>query len=349
MEEQTNNDAKQSEESSAPQDAKEAPATSTEAESPVSGEQEKGMESIVDSILEKHSQAPTEAKEEGEGQELAKSENEKEEPVPQSQKETPPGKEEEPPPFHEHPAWKRVVTQRDEARKELESAKPLLEKVGALLKFQQERGISDTQLEQALTVVDLLVNDPAKAATQLKGILAELEPIVGETIPSDLAEEVKEGTLTEERAKEIARLRAGQNLSKHQANRVAASQQQALVMQMTTDLNAWDESKRKTDPDFLSKSRLVRERFLSLYNATDGRGNAVNPVRSGSQAVALAERAYAEINDELKPFLPKPTSKKNLSSNGSSPTKRDGKPPANVREAVAQMLQKRHSISIADE
>jgi len=261
-----------------------------------------------------------------------------------------PGKEEPPvleehetekPPFHEHPAWKRVLKERDDARALAESTKPLIEKQQEIDNLCKTHNIN---LQELLEVAVQLDTEPDKALAKLEPIVSALRGLTGKASPTelapDLAGRVKEGVLDPETAAEINKLRLQNQRLEAQGKRTTQStaQQQAqqLVANMTTAMNTWDEAKLKTDTDFEKKRDLIQDRWLKL--------NAVSPVKTVEQAVALCEQAWKEVTESLSKFLPPKPARKALNSNGSSIANPDAAPAKTLLEHVSRVIKEKHGI-----
>ena len=249
--------------------------------------------------------------------------------------------------YSDDPAWQRIIKERNEAETRLKGLEAPLRFATGITKYCQERGITDQQFQQALEFVSLANSDPRAALAKLTPIVEQLSEVSGSKLPADLQKKVTEGVLDPETAAEVARLRADQKFGTARAQTEAQRQHAAVVSSMVQNLNAWDKNKRATDVDFDKKSELVRSRFLSLYQAMTKDGQPVNPVRSAADAVALAERAYADVQKSIEAFIPAKPAKRVLPSNGAS-TKTTKSAPGTMREAVAAMLREKYESGLEE-
>jgi hypothetical protein len=303
------------------------------------------MADVVNKVVEKAAKADKEA--EGERtQEVNPSEKKP------SESEEPAGKEEtvedEPPPFHEHPAWKRVVSERNEARealKQYEAVKPILERQQQVESVCQTHNIN---LNELLDVAVKMQTDPAAAYKILKPITDSLSAFTGEVVPSqlppDLQAKVKEGLLDPETAAELFKLRSEKVRLEKRGELTVQQQQMQHVAVMTDAMNKWDEDKRKTDPDFEKKLAQVQRTWIAMYNERDTNGQPRNPVRSPQDAVALCERAYSEVSKLLTTFLPPKPTRRALNSSGSLTTNPDSAPAKTMQEHIQRVLKSKHGI-----
>lgn len=271
---------------------------------------------------------------------------------PQSPTEQHDDKGEKPPPFHKHPAWQR---REQEIRTLREQQTKMQERLTGLDQFEQYRvknQINDEQLAEALQLLALANSNPAQAIEKLQAITDRLSKVAGTKLPEDLATKVQEiEALVEEKVldqetgksiieniKETARLRAekqfGTERGKQTAAQRAAETQRAIVQ----DLNAWDENKAKTDPDFGMKKELVMTKYIELMQL-EGKP------QDSKQAITMAEKALAWVDAQAGKFRPKPRARRVVTSNGSSTTTSRERPKTALG-AVAQMLREKHNIDL---
>ena len=88
--------------------------------------------------------------------------------------------------FHEHPAWKRIIGERNEARDKLTSLETAAKANESLLEYCRKNEITDEQFKSALQVVSLWNSDPAKCYEMLQPMVAQLESHMGLRLPEDL-------------------------------------------------------------------------------------------------------------------------------------------------------------------
>lgn len=247
--------------------------------------------------------------------------------------------------FHKHPAWQRIIEERDEAKKQLETVKAGAEANQSLLRFCQERSISEQQFQSVLELASLVNTDPSKALEQLKPIVENLEAQTGKKLPTDIQKKVDEGLLDPETAAEVARLRAERGLSEKRQQVATQTEQQRSLASTVQALNDWNKAMLKSDPDFGKKVEMVKGIFLSLFNAVDASGRPINPIRHPQDAVALVEKAYKTVNEQIRSFVPNKTEQRVLTSTGAS-TKQVERAPKSTAEAVDKMLREKHGTSL---
>jgi hypothetical protein len=212
--------------------------------------------------------------------------------------------------FHNHPAWKRIMGERDDARKQIETltqeTESLRENAGrfeSLSQFLTENKVSSQDAANAMRLAALSQTEPEKFFAELTEMHDTWSVILGKGLPADLQTQVDSGHMTEEIAKELAlsRIKAkvygGQveanqqdTAARNQANERAATQQ-AIVN--------WEKNVVTRDPDYVAKTksfvidrmaRIVRDRGQKLQGPAD--------------IVKVADQAYKEVKKEMAALLP---------------------------------------------
>src|SRR3546814_83015 len=102
--------------------------------------------------------------------------------------------------FHKHPAWQRLIRERDEN-------KGAAEQFGQITGFMDKHGLSPAEAAEGFTVMAMIKVDPAGALKALEAKADEIRQFLGEKLPDDLQKEVEDGTISEGRAKELAQAR----------------------------------------------------------------------------------------------------------------------------------------------
>ena len=215
-------------------------------------------------------------------------------------------------PFHNHPRFKGLITERDELRTERDSFRDGAERWQAIDTWRQEKNLTPEEVAEGYQIMALLKSGDHGMLSQARDWFSErlsnLDDALGIAIPTDLQERIDSGILDEEGAQEIARARAAVTLRKNKetadaeasAATTAESEVQALTNEMTSAVNDWETRTKASDPDYAKKANLMQDRCLRIVRDT---GSAP---KSAAEATALADRAYKEITDELRASLPKP-------------------------------------------
>lgn len=201
---------------------------------------------------------------------------------------------------------KELVAARREAESQVAQYKTEAESFRSLKEEISRRQIAPNDLDAAIDVLTNFRENPRKALESLLPVVQVLQQMTGEQLPSDLAEEVRLGYVTEARARELARLRAdtsfqSQRTEQEAREREAQAEQAAWQRRVETArsaVNAWEESQRKVDPDWNLKS----SRLMELLELDLRRGNMPE---SGAQAVEMAKAALKKVETEFRQLRPK--------------------------------------------
>lgn len=210
-------------------------------------------------------------------------------------------------PFHNHPRWKEMISERD-------ALKPKAEQYEKITTFMQNAGLSSKEMADGMHVMAMMKTNPAEAYKALQAYVQQLAPIVGEVLPDDLKKDVEEGYINDTRAKELARLKAERDFAAaRQAEAHQRAEQNELVARQTAMHDAvatWEASEKAKDPDWTAKQEMVMDRVKALL-VTERPSNP-------SEAVELARRALADVNSRLRPFAGRNVSLRSPTSSLSS-------------------------------
>jgi len=219
----------------------------------------------------------------------------------------------------------------NDLRKQVTTLQPDATRGQALTQFLRETGITVPEYDELIEVGALLKHDPAKARERLAAKLAEVDHALGLTLPDDLREEVDGGYISEDRASELSRTRAEAERAKRAAEELVQSQHQNALV---NDLVSWEAEMRQRDPDFDRKLPDIQAKArLAVLEASQ----AGKPVRTGAEAVRVAQKAYGEVNALLASFRPAPrATPPSPSSAASAPAAVVA--PKNIYEAAAAGL-----------
>lgn len=203
--------------------------------------------------------------------------------------------EEDQPPFHKHPRWKEV-------QQELKDLRPKAEMADQLQGYMQQAGLSVQEVNAGFELMNLMKNDPAKALEQLQPYVQSLQSYTGERLPDDLRQDVEDGYITEERAKELARYRNETTHSKARAEQAQQETRQQQAQRQSQDISSavsdWERSWQQSDPDYATKQARVLEKIeLKMLRGSQA-------PQSSQDAIKLCEDARKEVEQELSRFRP---------------------------------------------
>lgn len=219
----------------------------------------------------------------------------------------------------------------NQLRTQIKTLRPDATRGAALSRYMQESGISPEEFVALQDAGALLKRDPAAARKILAEKLAEIDRVLGNTLPDDLQQEVEGGYITEERARELAQARAR---AARAEDTVVADRRQAIQQVIERDVTAWETEMRRVDPDFERKLPDIRDRIdLALRKRVAEK----NYLRSGAEAVQIAQDALKAVNALVASFTaPKADTRRVPSSAASAPATRAQ--PRTIYEAAEQGL-----------
>lgn len=199
-------------------------------------------------------------------------------------------------PFHNHPRWKELLTERD-------SFKSRAEQYDKVETYMHQNQLTPSEVAEGFQVMSLLKHNPVEAYKVLSGHLSRLAPLVGETLPDDIVRRVDSGDVDIESAKELAKARAQANLLAQQQTLSNAERQNYEYAEKQTTIKnsvvAWEDSIKQRDPDYSAKQRFVMDKVrLMVQNEMPN---------TPQDAINLVERAYFDVNEAMKSFIPKRT------------------------------------------
>ena len=213
-------------------------------------------------------------------------------------------------PFSKHPRWKEVLKERDTAREEAEKLKPLAKSAEVISTYCQTNNLTEDDFREALDMPRLPRNDPKAFRERLQLYVDNIDITSGTRLPSDLQQKVDDGIIDEETAKELATARMQVTSAKQHGQTTQQAFEQQRKQSIINSLNAWEESKRKTDPDYVKQFDMINDRYMALQS--------LNPPQTYNEAVLLAERAYNDVKQRLSSYLPKPVIRKVLTTKATS-------------------------------
>lgn len=190
-----------------------------------------------------------------------------------------------------------LIEQRNEAASRSQAVEPILD-------FLHKNDIPQQDLDVVLDLTARLRHG------DFAGFLQGVQPYVnlalqytGQVLPADLRQKVQEGYVSPEIARELAQRRAQEQVltSRHQAETQRSRQEvvstRADVIRQT--VTSWEERTRAQDPDYALKADVIR-RTAQAYMAENG------PPQTPQQALEYVNRAYAEVNEQVRRLRPQP-------------------------------------------
>lgn len=217
------------------------------------------------------------------------------------------GKQEDKVPFHNHPRWKEMISER-------EALKPRAEQYDKIMNFMQQSSLSPEEMAEGMQVMAMMKNNPLEAYKAIKSYAERLAPYAGEVLPDDIRSKVDDGFIDSETAKELAALKAEREFMAQRSQQAqeanARYQAEANAKAMHDAVVAWEVAEKSRDPDWSAKYEMVMDRTRILLQ----NGQPKSP----SEAIEIAQRALADVNSRLRPLAGRSTSIKSPTSSLSS-------------------------------
>ena len=242
--------------------------------------------------------------------------------------------------FGKHPRWKAMVAARNEYRqqaqgatRELETLRAPASQYGMIEQYMAENQLSTQDVTTGFKVMALMKSDPAAAREALLDQLHMLNQFLGHALPKDLQEQVDEGYVTEDVARELAFRRNNDVRLQQQHQQLTAQQQQqqeqqqvqAVRGQMAQAVASWETQIRQGDPDYAAKEPFVVRELQALQ--TQYR------VDTPEQAVQLARMAYDNVTKGLRGMVKRPEVRQSVAGQRTANSQNAKPEPRNFEEA----------------
>lgn len=226
-------------------------------------------------------------------------------------------------PFHNHPRWKEVLAERDGFKDDATQYR-------VITSFMTDQGLQPDEVAEGMLVMGMMKNQPEEALKHLETHAANIREFLGLGLPADLQKQVDEGLVTEELAKETAKLRRVNEASEqrvtrdNEAREAQANQDHRASLKSAVD--SWEVGMRQRDPDFASIAKLVTTQVK-----LDIREKGVP--RTAEDAVKMAEAAHATVKASMGHLAPKRQATPKTPTNSRNSTNAAGQPKT-LAEAV---------------
>jgi len=200
--------------------------------------------------------------------------------------------------------FERLLGQRDEARQALEQARPDLEQHRQLQGYLREHQLAPDDVNMLLGVGASLRRGEYQAF--LNGVMPYVQAAqeaLGLRFAPDLQQQVDDGLITEDTAREVTRtrFRANQAEGRLQEETTARTQetQGRAIEAVRVAVATWEDGIKKTDPDYALKAVAV-QRFSQALMQERG------IPRTPADAVKLVQDAYADATAQFARVRPPP-------------------------------------------
>jgi hypothetical protein len=195
---------------------------------------------------------------------------------------------------------------------DIEAMRPKVESYERLEQFVTSRGLSETEVADGFELMGLVKTRPDVALARLEPLVAQLRQITGQTLPPDLAEQVRLGYVTEQAAQELSQLRAKSNLTSAQLQQQQQQSEQERLQRERTEAistakdagTAWETAKRQSDPDWNLKQDRIHELVELELRRRSSEGQ---PMPNKVQTIEMLDGIYDRVTKEVKRFQPRPS------------------------------------------
>lgn len=232
---------------------------------------------------------------------------------------------------------KKAERQLKELEGQVETFKDAHDRFLTMQTFVQENNIQSEDVDLAFGLAAKL------RAGDYRGFLDRITPLVdaarqavGEAYAPDLRQQVEEGYMTEEAARDLTRARAEAQRAQEEAQRLRqqsqqtqqAQQQQATAHRIISAAQAREAELQSTDPDYAHKREAVETYMKGLLT------RGARP-QSPEDAVAMVNEAYEFANKTVQKPAPKPAT---MQSPTASQVSRGRPAPASTKDAIIDAL-----------
>lgn len=239
---------------------------------------------------------------------------------------------------------KQLLHQRNEFRREAEGLREDAGHYRNIRSFMSEARLEDGEVAELFKVGRLLKGTDPKGFEEALDIVLpiaqNLLELTGRSLPKALREQVESGALTEEHAREQARLRTRATLAERERDEVRTTaetqqQQQAVTNHqraVTTAVTTWEQRTRQSDPDFALKADAMRDAARAMVAE---RGAPKSP----EEAVQFAQATYERVNKWFTAARPAPRPNRPAPQSGQTGNRSGHAPaPKSLSEAIRGAL-----------
>jgi hypothetical protein len=233
----------------------------------------------------------------------------------------------------------KLLKQRHELRQQvqqMEAMRPVAEIGHQMQSFAQEHDLSGEDIGMIMQMAAMLRHGDYGAFYQaISPFVRTAQEYLGIALPRDLRERVQQGHMTEEAAREFARVRMDQQRSEivRQTEQQTYSQRSLATTQdqVARSVSAYESQLAASDPDYKAKAASVRRMAQAMLFEKGGTISTVD------EALQITRAAYDEVNATIRRQQPalRPT---NPVPNGNGSTRSAHAEPKSLMEAALQGL-----------
>lgn len=242
--------------------------------------------------------------------------------------------------------FKKVIEQRNTWKEQVQSVEQERdqyrqghEQYEALQTYMREHELRTQDVVEALQIAAAMNRNPAEAARMLAPKMQQLQQYTGEILPSDLQQQVENGELTAEHARDLVRqrnetARLHREHQRTQAERQQQDQQVQVQQAQQAMARAADQTVaelRNSDPEYDQKASLIRTTLESLI--------AQRRPQTAQEATALVKEAHQRVTQEVVKFRPRREVRPGPSSTSGGSATSAAREPQSMEEAIQLAMQ----------
>lgn len=169
--------------------------------------------------------------------------------------------------------------------------------------YLQAHDVTAEEASNSLSLAAMYKSNPEKFYEEITRIREEVGVVLGKALPADLQREVDDGLLSEERAREMAKLRINEQVavrtaeSAQTAARTTSAQNQSFATGRTVE--KWFAATAKTDPDLGLKIDDIEG---EIYRLQTRHGAAADP----QSQITLLNVAHKNVTERMRRIKPRP-------------------------------------------
>lgn len=232
--------------------------------------------------------------------------------------------------------FEQLLGQRDQARQALSVLQPEIDGHRQLQGYLREHQLASEDVNMLLGVGAALRRGDFNAF--LNGVMPYVQAAqeaVGMRLAPDMRQQVDDGIITEEMAREVTRTRFRANQAEsrleQETNTRAQEDQGRALAEVRMAVETWEDGIRRRDPDYALKAVAVR-RFSQAYMQERG------APRTPEQAVRLVQDAYQEATEEFVKARPPPRATRPVPSGINGTSHGATSEPRSMKEAAIMAL-----------
>ena len=224
----------------------------------------------------------------------------------------------------------KLLRQRAELRNQVASLTPDANIGGQLNTFARENDLGPDDIVRAISsAAAIRRGDWASFYRDISPFVRRAQEYLGLVLPDDLGRRVQGGAMSEEAARELARVRFDQQRAQGEAQanaqRVASERVQYVQADVQRAVTSFEERLAANDPDYRAKADAIRRATQAILFE---RGGTISTVK---EALDIVQAAHSEVTAQFRRLMPAPRAT-NPSPNGNSQQ-------PNVRAAPKSMME----------